>query len=144
MPDRKRASLLPALLLGLCVLLLAAVLPSVSSRAKTHETHETHMPLSVDEPQWGPDIPVNAPLSDTYGIHKQFSLAIDPTNPDDVIAGYDSYREGPGESGYSWSTDAGRSWAGGRFTGPWYGTEEMRPSGDTHVGFDARGVGYYT
>src|SRR5689334_12558245 len=102
MPDRKRVSLVPALLPGLCVLLVAALLPSSSSQASRAETHA---PLPVGEPQWGPDIQVNIPLSDTYGIHKQFSLAVNHTNPDNVIAGYDSYREGPGESGYSWSTD---------------------------------------
>src|SRR6478672_2701173 len=63
-------------------------------------------------PQWGPDIRVNPQTSATPSVQRNYSLAIDPTNPNHVIASYDSQHPPTSISGYAWSTDAGRTWAG--------------------------------
>ena len=96
------------------------------------------------EPQWGVDVQVNPPVTSSLPTQKNFSFAVNPTNPDNVIAGYDNTASSNSLSGYSWSTDGGHTWQGGRFEGPWQGTEPMTPLGDANVAFDARGVGYYT
>ncbi len=69
-------------------------------------------------------------------------MAVNPTDPNNVIAGYESPFSSNGVSAYSWSTDAGRTWSGGGFVGPWNG--DMMPQGNSRVAFDASGVGYYS
>ena len=70
-------------------------------------------------PAWGPDIQVNPVTTSTASVQRGFALAVDPTDSNRVIAGYDSWDPGLSYSGYSVSTDAGRTWAGARFYGPW-------------------------
>src|SRR6266496_1507681 len=68
------------------------------------------------DPQWGLDIMVDTLLADN---HEDFSLAINPTNSNNVLASY-KYEDVNGPSvGYDQSTDAGRTWGGERFSGPW-------------------------
>ncbi len=116
---------------------------------------DTHRPASsllepfspLDQPVWGPDVRVNSRPSPSptsqLAIVRNYSLAVNPTNPDNVIASYDNQEFSIYNSGYSYSTDGGRSWSSGIFTGPW-GDQAMGPIGFTDVGFDAQGIGYYT
>src|SRR6478672_9275452 len=99
---------------------------------------------ALGEPQWGTDIQVNPRVTLTPSAQKNFSLAINPTDPNMIIGGYSSSSPSSGLSAYAWSTNAGRTWGGGQFTGPWGGGEPMTPLGDANVAFDARGVGYYS
>ena len=43
----------------------------------------------------------------------------------------------------TFNDNAGRTWTGGEWPGPW-GTQEMTPYGDVNVAFDGRGVLYAT
>src|SRR5438552_3161962 len=72
-------------------------------------------PLVGIEPRWGPDLRVNPTPPITTDKHKNFSMAVDPSNPSRLLAGFD-YRDSGGlGSGYSWSSDGGRTWSGGYF-----------------------------
>lgn len=100
--------------------------------------------MASHAPQWGVDIPVSSPDDTMRDVHRNVSLSINPTNPDNVIAAYERGHSFQGVTAYSWSTDAGRTWDQGSFDGPWYDTEPLTPSGDAHVAFDANGVAYFT
>src|SRR3954452_987557 len=125
------ALVLALFMLGL-ILALRASSPSVSAGALG----------SPNEPQWGPDVQVNAMPSFTPAAFKNPSLASNPTLPNQVLAGFTSADLEGGTSGYASSTDGGRSWLPNRFPGPWMGTEPMNPLGDVHVAFDSAGAGY--
>jgi len=99
--------------------------------------------LSPD-PEWGTDIPLSVPEPSVRDLHRNIALSINPTNSNNVVAAYDRSQSFAGFTGYSWSSDAGRTWGQGIFRDPWYSTEPMSPSGDAHVAFDARGTAYFT
>src|SRR5689334_3695135 len=96
---------------------------------------------SIPEPRWGTDIQVNASPSTTPAIYRNYSVAINPTNPNNLIAAYESPFIAQGFLSYAWSSDAARSWGNGTFPGPW--GEDIIPLQDPHVAFDAGGTGYY-
>ncbi len=96
----------------------------------------------IPEPQWGPDIQVNPTVSSTPAVYRNPSLAVNPANPNIVLAGSESSFSDQGPIAYHWSTDTGRTWSSGGFTGPWNG--DLIPQGDVRVAFDANGVGYYS
>src|SRR4051812_32855851 len=97
---------------------------------------------SVPEPQWGIDIQVNPPPSRTPVVDRNYSLAVNPLSPNNVIAGYESPFSGEGIVSYAWSTNGGRTWGGNAIPGPWGG--DLTPIQDAHVAFDANGIGYYS
>ncbi|HEX9989908.1 MAG TPA: S-layer homology domain-containing protein [Chloroflexia bacterium] len=129
----------PLGLIGLALFFLATVF--VLGFAETGAT--ASLSGSIGEPVWGSDIRVNPTIAVDTSTHRNSSLAINPANPNIVLAGYDNQQGKEGLSGYAWSTDAGRTWLGGHFQGPW-GPSNMTPGGNVSVGFDANGVGYYT
>ena len=92
--------------------------------------------------QWGPDRQVNPPSTATPSVQRNFAFALDPNDPHRVIAGYDSWDPGNSYSGYSVSTDAGQTWAGGRLYGPWI--SGTLPFGQAGVAIDRQGTIYYT
>jgi hypothetical protein len=86
------------------------------------------------------------------------SIAVDPNNPQHVLASFNDYRRGDGTCGVAYSLDGGRTWndstAPNGFT---RGTDSVGPgqppfgpfprqywqaSGDTSVAFDTRGNAY--
>jgi hypothetical protein len=75
--------------------------------------------------------------------------AVDPNNPDHVVASYNDYRRGDGTCGVSYSLDAGRSWAdattpNGFTRGTAFGAPRQywHAGGDTSVAWDTRGNAY--
>jgi hypothetical protein len=91
--------------------------------------------------QWGPDIRVNPVTTATPSVQQNYAVAIDPGAANHVFAAYDS-RDLPATlSGYAFSADAGRTWNGARFYGPWI--SDTVPSGQTGVGFDGQHIVYY-
>src|SRR4029079_16589373 len=95
---------LAACLMAAVVLLSADLAPARPAKAG-----------ALGEPQWGPDIQVNPRVTITPSAQKNFSLAINPIDPNMVIAGYNSSNPSGGLSAYAWSTNAGRTWGGGMF-----------------------------
>ena len=122
-----------AILLGALALMLAAApVPGGARRAG---------PLAT--PQWGPDIRVNPLASATPNANRNFSLAVDPTDPNHVVASYDNIHSETSFSGYSWSTNGGRTWQGGLLEGRWLTGTVSIPSGNVSVDFDGHGTAYY-
>jgi len=119
---------------GLAILVLVA--------SQSHASAGTLMPAQV--PQWGPDIQVNPTPTGTpyHPVQRDFSLAINPTDPNTVIAGWDSLQGDPGLEAYGWSTDQGLSWSTDRFDGPW-DPGKMVPIGTVTAAFDAHGTAYF-
>jgi hypothetical protein len=94
------------------------------------------------EPQWGFDVRVNSLSGDKETVQRNFALAVDPTNPNRLLAGFDTHQISI-QSAYASSTDGGRTWANGLFPGPWT-SDSLDPFGNIGVAFDGTGVGYYT
>jgi hypothetical protein len=94
-------------------------------------------------PAWGRDVRVNPTTSLTPDLQSNFTLAINPTNPNVAIASYDSLDANNTNSAYAVSTDSGRTWTGTQFYGSWSSTYQMIPFGNTSVGFDRNGIAYY-
>jgi hypothetical protein len=86
------------------------------------------------------------------------SVAVDPNNPDHIVASYNDYRRGDGNCGVSYSRDRGHTWndstvptgftRGNATIGPGqppFGTaprEYWQAGGDTSVAFDTKGNAY--
>ena len=130
------ASILALASLAIVGLLFAIYTPPWANAAQT---------FSLPPIQFGPDIQVNPTSSATAKalLAKNGSLAVNPTNSNHVIASFDNNLDNTLKSGYASSTDAGRTWIGGSFSGPW-GDGQLTPLGDTDVDFDGQGTGYYT
>ena len=73
------------------------------------------------------------------------SIAVNPTNPRNVVGGANDYRLGWGSSGFYSTTDLGRSWYGDirPFPTPNNGDDHIDGGGDPAVVFDREGVVYY-
>jgi hypothetical protein len=99
---------------------------------------------AVASPAWGTDVRVNPTTSLTPDLQANFSLAVNPTDPNNLIASYDSLDPNNTNSAYSVSTDAGRTWTGAQFYGSWSPTDRLIPFGNNSVRFDRNGVAYYT
>jgi hypothetical protein len=132
--------LLISTLLG-CV--MAVILLLVAGQSQASAGIQPQSPTTGD-PHWGLDIQVNpTPTGSPYQpMQLNFSMAVNPTNPNSVIAGWDSYQSAPSSVAYGSSSDQGLTWSGGRFDGPW-NPGNMIPVGNVSVGFDAHGTGYY-
>jgi hypothetical protein len=104
---------------------------------------QLHANAASPVPKWGPDIQVNPTPTGTpyHPVQRDFSLSINPANPNTVVAGWDTTPGGPGLSAYGWSTDQGRTWIGGEFDGPW-DPGQMIPIGTVTAAFDAHGTAY--
>src|SRR4051794_12763947 len=122
-----------------CIVAIVILLVAGQSRASAGRQSP-----ATGDPQWGADIQVNpTPTGSPYHpLQLNFSLAINPTNPNNVIAGWDSYQSAPSSVAYGSTTDQGLNWSGGRFDGPW-NPGGMIPIGNVSVGFDAHGTGYF-
>ena len=130
------ASIVVLAVLAVIALLFAVYTPPGANAART---------TSLPPVQFGPDVRVN-PLSTATAkafLAKNGSFAVNPTNSNHVIAGFDDNIDNTLKSGYASSTDAGRTWLGGSFSGLW-GEGLLTPLGDTDVDFDGHGTGYYT
>jgi hypothetical protein len=79
-------------------------------------------------------------------------VAVNPKDPDQLIAGYNDYRRGDGTCGISYSTDGGKRWAdatapNGFVRGTAYGNKPrqyFQSSGDPGIAWDSRGNAYYS
>jgi hypothetical protein len=69
-------------------------------------------------------------------------MAVNPTNPQMLLTGYDNQRDAYVRSAYGVSTDGGLSWTNGTFLDLWDG--DKLPVGDINVAFDRHGTGYYS
>jgi len=121
---------------GLSVLLLALTLVVIIEQPISRAA-----PLTPGAPPtWGTDIRVSPVFTTTPDAQVNYALAVDPTNPDRVLAGYDSYGFNGVTSGYALSSDAGRTWTGDRFYATWI--SNTMASGNTSVGFDRQSTAY--
>jgi hypothetical protein len=78
------------------------------------------------------------------------ALAVDPSNPNHLVAGYNDYRRGDGTCGVSYSVDGGTTWAdstlpNGFTNGATFGAarEYWHASGDPSVAWDTKGNAYF-
>ncbi|MDQ6740547.1 MAG: exo-alpha-sialidase, partial [Actinomycetota bacterium] len=121
---------------GLGALLLASILAVIIEQPISRAAP----PASGVPPTWGTAIRVSPVFTTTPDAQVNYALAVNPVNPDRVLAGYDSYGPNAITSGYALSSDAGRTWTGDRFYDTWI--SNTMPSGNTSVGFDRAGTGY--
>ncbi len=128
---------IPRLAVGSAAFLIGLVILLGSQQPASGTT------LPPPTPQWGHDVRVNPTSSLTPDLQKNFSLAVNPTDPNNIIASYDSLDTNNTNSAYSYSTDAGRTWTGALFYGSWLATSRMIPFGNTSVAFDRQGIAYY-
>src|SRR4051794_31456195 len=100
---------------------LAGCALAVMLLAAWHSQASAGSHLATQLPQWGPDIRVNPTPTDTpyHLLQLNPSLAVNPANPNLVIAGWESFQSAPTVDAYQWSTDQGVTWSGGRFEGHW-------------------------
>jgi len=124
----------------LLILILSVGLPLSVGSAMVGARSAPTRP-QVSPPVWGHDVQVNAPPP-LPAAERNIALAVNPQNPQFVIAGYDSQEEDSLHPGYGASTDGGASWTAGRFEGPW-GSDQLTPLGEVSVAFDGAGTGYY-
>ena len=91
----------------------------------------------------GVNITVNSPAA---GAQNETTIAINPTNPPNMIGGANDYRGGDSACGRYRSADSGRTWTDSgtfpMFT-PAGSTRAFTAAGDAGVAFDANGHGYY-
>lgn len=95
-------------------------------------------------PAWGPDIQVNPEPSHTPSNYKNHVIAINPTNPQNIVAGYDRFDWDHSWPAYAASTDGGHTWATNTFSGTWGSAGYIPIPGETTMVFDSAGTGYYT
>jgi hypothetical protein len=91
----------------------------------------------------------DANLQGRSQAQNETSIAVDPNNPQHLVASYNDYRRGDGNCGTSYSLDAGRTWidstAPTSFTrgGPFGAARQYwQAGGDTSVAWDTRGNAY--
>jgi hypothetical protein len=91
----------------------------------------------------GDDIRLN--LDYSCFAQDETSIAINPTNPRNVVGGANDYRLGWGSSGFYATTELGRSWYGDirPFPTPNNGDDHVDGGGDPAVVFDREGIVYY-
>src|SRR3954447_9356378 len=67
---------------------------------------KVQLPL-VSEPQWGPDMRISPVFADAREKNNNFSMSIDPTNSNRVLAGWEYSGIEFHNPSYAWSTDGG-------------------------------------
>jgi hypothetical protein len=110
---------------------------------------------SGGEPLWGLDIRLDNAGKSIGGRHlpgdadpsgflleKNLALAIDPSDPNRALAGYEMQSVAGVDSYYADSSDGGLTWRGGPFAGPYLG--DLHPQGDAQVLIDSQGTHYYS
>src|SRR6476469_3578722 len=131
---RPGASIFAFALLGVALLLVVGWPSPAAARLQ--------VPL-VSEPQWGSDIRVSPIFTDTREKNNNFSMAIDPTNSNHVLTGWEYSGIDHHNPSYAWSTDGGSTWPStGEFRDLWDG--DLTPTGNPNVEFDASGTAFYT
>jgi hypothetical protein len=93
------------------------------------------------EPEWGTDVRVNPIISGTREMFKNYTMAINPANPNMLLGGYDYASPSLWSLGYAVSTNTGISWTNGLFGGIW--GEDMIPQYNSSVAFSSQGLAYY-
>jgi hypothetical protein len=74
---------------------------------------------------------------------KNYAMAVDPTNPNNLLTAYEGSGHNFRQTAYGRSTDAGRTWAMDAFSNTW-GPDEYTPFGEVNVAYDGTGVGFLT
>jgi hypothetical protein len=91
---------------------------------------------------------VNTDCAPTAGPHNETSIAVNPTNPDNLIGGANDYQLGLNPGGHVSETvlsrahvtfDGGKTWS----EYPLYSNSAYQATGDPSVAFDATGHAYY-
>ena len=91
---------------------------------------------------------VNTDCSPTKGPHNETSIAVNPTNPQNIIGGANDYQLGINPGGHVTESihsrahvtfDGGRTWS----EYPLYSNSAYQATGDPSVAFDASGHAYY-
>ena len=109
------------------------------------ETSASARPLSsIPDPQWGTDVRVNPTSTSFLTAQRNFTLAVNPASQNVILSAHDDNEEGQRYSASARSTDAGLTWTMRRFLGPWGGSLDLTPLGDTQIVFDAAGNAYYS
>jgi hypothetical protein len=89
----------------------------------------------------------NVRLNQDYSCFPQdeTSIAVNPTNPRNVIGGANDYRLAWGSSGFYATTDTGAHWYDGirPFPSPINGDDHVGGGGDPALAFDRAGMAYY-
>jgi hypothetical protein len=75
----------------------------------------------------------------TTADQQEPTLAVDPTNPDNVLVAAKDWRTGPKQVWYYRSTDGGRTWSDGVVS---TGASELPNASDPVLAFDANGTAY--
>jgi hypothetical protein len=123
--------------LALCLLAAGLALASGGPSANAGSR-----PSGATQPQWGTDVQVNPTPTRLYTVQRNFSLAVNPTNPLNVVSAYDGQTGINGLTSYAATTDGGQTWAGGHFSNLWDG--DLTPYGYNNVAFDNSGTAYLT
>ena len=90
----------------------------------------------------GTNVRVNQDRSDFP--HDETSIAVNPTNPSNLVAGANDYRLGYGDSGFYTSQDGGHTWYDGIIPIPsWPDGNVPAGGGDPVTLFDTNGTAYY-
>lgn len=138
-----------------CLLIATSVL-SLFIRHVQNNKDETQIEPLETEPYTTMYLPpgsdeYNIEVTDPNGPANEVAIAINPTDPDNLIAGAKDYTPGPGDyvwAGYYWSTDGGKSWGNGHIDGWPDGPESVltgyEGSSDPVVCFDGDGNAYYS
>ena len=123
------------------IILLAAFAAVVVLLISTGELPvEANPGQPVANPVFGLDVRVNPPNTGNLDANRNPSIAVDPTNPNNVVAGYDNYLSAGSQTAFSRSTDAGRTWTGGRI--PLIEPGQLVPYFNAGVAYDAQGTAY--
>jgi hypothetical protein len=130
-------------MLGTSILLLLGMALVALIGGAGYGTADAGAKINSAMPAWGADFAVNPPPVYTPSALRNSTIAIDPTDPQKLIAGYENTGYKLNETDYATSSDAGRTWATGAFTASW-GVPNYIPFGDVNVAYDGRGTGYFT
>ncbi|MSP14162.1 MAG: hypothetical protein EXR62_14550 [Chloroflexi bacterium] len=97
------------------------------------------LPLPPSPSNFGRNIPVGH--DPTTAPQNEPFIAINPTNPNNLLIGANDYREGDARPGYYVSRDAGQSWQDGLLPG--FPPASLLAGGDPVVAYDHSGTAYY-
>jgi len=93
-----------------------------------------------------PDLP---DLQGRSQAQNETSIAVDPNNPQHIVASYNDYRRGDGTCGTSYSLDGGRNWIDSTTPNGFtrgapvnFARQYWQAGGDTSVAWDTRGNAY--
>ena len=99
----------------IAILMLAVIAVIIVYRASTPSAGPGEEP----PPEVFVDEGMNFPVHNAPGANNEPSVAVNPTNPDNIVAGGNDYETPNDDSwcGYYWSEDGGKSWTTGLLPG---------------------------